>query len=399
VRELSIRQLSVKLQEHDLALAERQPAQRFANDQEPLEPLERLCRLPVVSAPIVPVELVLRMPPAPPELIERGVPRDREKQRPRRSAPRIDPLPRAVEAFERKSGDFLRGGAVAKERERIAVDVARRLPEERLEGRGVERRRDEAAPVHAVLPGGPKCIHHRLIYVAGERLVTAFVVRAGLRDSQTVMTVRVLRVFTDASGEAGNPLGVVADAAGTSSPDRQRIAASLGYSETVFVDGVASVQVFTPSVELPFAGHPLVGAAWLLRRQVLHSAAGDVRCRACQAGASIVGRSAWAPSFERRQFATAAEVEALPPPAERNLQAWAWADEHKGTIRARVFAPEVGVAEDPATGSAAIALCAMLGRAITIVQGPGCEIFARPLRGDLVELAGRVADDGERVVA
>jgi predicted PhzF superfamily epimerase YddE/YHI9 len=63
-----------------------------------------------------------------------------------------------------------------------------------------------------------------------------------------------------------------------------------------------------------------------------------------------------------------------------------------------VFAPDLGVPEDPATGSATVALCAALDRAITIDQGPHCEIEARPLDDGWIELGGRVADDGEREV-
>ena len=82
--------------------------------------------------------------------------------------------------------------------------------------------------------------------------------------------VTVLRVFTDADGKFGNPLGVVD--AGTVNPgDRQRIATELGYSETVFIDvpergaSTAHARIFTPATELPFAGHPTVGASWWLR--------------------------------------------------------------------------------------------------------------------------------------
>ena len=63
-----------------------------------------------------------------------------------------------------------------------------------------------------------------------------------------------------------------------------------------------------------------------------------------------------------------------------------------------MFAPDFGVAEDPATGSAAIVLCAELGRPLSIEQGPGCRIEVRPLEDGLVELSGRVADDGDREV-
>jgi predicted PhzF superfamily epimerase YddE/YHI9 len=86
----------------------------------------------------------------------------------------------------------------------------------------------------------------------------------------------------------------------------------------------------------------------------------------------------------------------VPVPKTGSVQVWAWADEAAGRIRARVFVPDFGVPEDPATGSAAIALCAALGRALTIEQGPGCVIETRPLEGGWLELGGRVADDGAR---
>lgn len=56
-------------------------------------------------------------------------------------------------------------------------------------------------------------------------------------------------------------------------------------------------------------------------------------------------------------------------------------DETRGRIRARVFAPDFGIAEDPATGSASMTLCAALGRPVAIDQGPGCHIEARWYRG------------------
>lgn len=82
--------------------------------------------------------------------------------------------------------------------------------------------------------------------------------------------VTVLRVFTDPDGKFGNPLGVV-DASAVDPADRQRIATQLGYSETIFIDvpepgaNTAHLRIFTPTVELPFAGHPTVGASWWLR--------------------------------------------------------------------------------------------------------------------------------------
>jgi trans-2,3-dihydro-3-hydroxyanthranilate isomerase len=78
-----------------------------------------------------------------------------------------------------------------------------------------------------------------------------------------------LDVFTE-TALAGNPLAVVLDAAGLDDARMQAIAAEFNLSETVFVfeprDPVntARVRIFTPTRELPFAGHPTVGAAALL---------------------------------------------------------------------------------------------------------------------------------------
>jgi predicted PhzF superfamily epimerase YddE/YHI9 len=209
-------------------------------------------------------------------------------------------------------------------------------------------------------------------------------------------TVRVLRVFTDAAGESGNLLGVVLDGGGIERPARQAIAAELGCSETVFVEGENRVAIFTPTTELPFAGHPLVGSAWLLAQAVLYPPAGPVRTRREGDRAWIAARAEWSPPFERRQLDDPAAVDALEGPAAGNLQAWAWQDEPQGRVRARVFAPDLGIPEDPATGSAAVALCAALGRPLAIDQGPGCQIEARPLKDGFIEVGGRVADDGDR---
>jgi predicted PhzF superfamily epimerase YddE/YHI9 len=211
-----------------------------------------------------------------------------------------------------------------------------------------------------------------------------------------VTSVRVLRVFTNAAGESGNLLGVVRDAAGIDLHRRQAIAAELGYSETVFVDDEARLQIFTPTVELPFAGHPVVGSAWLLRRPSLECPAGVVRARVAAERAWILVRAEWCPPFERRQLDEPAEVDAFDAPATGNLQVWAWQDEQQGLIRARVFAPDLGVPEDPATGSATVALCSALERPIVVEQGPACKIEARPAGDGVIELGGRVADDGDR---
>jgi trans-2,3-dihydro-3-hydroxyanthranilate isomerase len=76
-------------------------------------------------------------------------------------------------------------------------------------------------------------------------------------------------VFTD-TPFLGNPVAVVLDAEGMSTEQMQRIAVEFGYSETTFVlppadpANTAQVRIFTPSREIPFAGHPNVGTAYVL---------------------------------------------------------------------------------------------------------------------------------------
>lgn len=68
---------------------------------------------------------------------------------------------------------------------------------------------------------------------------------------------------------AGNQLAVVMDAAGYSTEDMQRITREFDFSETTFVTGETAggfdTRIFTPESELPFAGHPTLGTAWILR--------------------------------------------------------------------------------------------------------------------------------------
>jgi predicted PhzF superfamily epimerase YddE/YHI9 len=213
-------------------------------------------------------------------------------------------------------------------------------------------------------------------------------------------SLHVLRVFTNDEGEWGNRLGVFRDGAQVPEADRQAIAAELGFSETVFVEDAARgvLRIFTPVLELPFAGHPLVGTGWLLAQQggaaALHPPAGEVRTRVEGDLAWITGRPEWSPPFEYLQLGSPAEVRALRgSPGGGMTYTWAWIDDDAGTVRARSFAPEAGIAEDEATGSAALALCARLGRPITVHQGHGSVLNARPLDGGRAEVGGRVALD------
>src|ERR1700743_3355865 len=78
-------------------------------------------------------------------------------------------------------------------------------------------------------------------------------------------------VFTDRKF-GGNPLAVIPDAQGLSTEQMQSIAAEFNLAETTFVlppkDGAhtAEVRIFTPRSEMPFAGHPNVGTAFVLAR-------------------------------------------------------------------------------------------------------------------------------------
>jgi predicted PhzF superfamily epimerase YddE/YHI9 len=217
--------------------------------------------------------------------------------------------------------------------------------------------------------------------------------------------LHVLRVFTGPDGRGGNPLGVFLDGAAVPRERRQAVAADLGFSETVFVDDAArgAIQILTPTTELPFAGHPTVGTAWLLRREgtpvdVLRPPAGEVGVRHDGDLTAVAARPEWAPPFNHHQLGSAAEVDALegPPEGDEIGAAWAWEDEAAGRVRSRVFAIAYGIFEDEATGAAAVRLGALLGRPIEIRQGRGSVIRARPLGDGRVELSGRAVLDETR---
>lgn len=222
--------------------------------------------------------------------------------------------------------------------------------------------------------------------------------------SPSALLVDVVRVFCDEHGDHGNPLGVVFDGAACSSTaERQEIAFELGFSETVFIDDVATaaLQIFTPAVELPLAGHPLVGTAWLLAERghavyTLRPPAGEVTCGRDGSGAAwIVADPADAPPWVLTPLPTADDVDAIETAAVGGdwVYAWAWLDEAAGLVRSRGFVREAGVVEDEATGSAALMLCAETGRELQIHQGRGSVIRATPVESGLVRVEGRVVFD------
>ncbi len=224
--------------------------------------------------------------------------------------------------------------------------------------------------------------------------------------------VRVLRVFTDSAGNFGNPLGVV-DASLVDPGDRQQLAHRLGYSETIFVDlpgdGVttASATIYTPRTELPFAGHPIVGASWWLRRRgtpinTLAVPAGLVQVRYSGDLTAISAPAEWAPEFAIHELASPEAVLQADPadfPDDVAHYLWAWmdkTDKESGSVRSRVFASNLGVVEDEATGSAAVRITEYLCRDLTITQGRGSLIETAWTPHSWVRIAGRVVDDGVR---
>lgn len=223
--------------------------------------------------------------------------------------------------------------------------------------------------------------------------------------------VTVLRVFTDSAGNFGNRLGVV-DAATVAPADRQDLARRLGYSETVFVQlpatgaSTAAAQIFTPTTELPFAGHPTVGTAWWLNSlgtpvHTLQVPAGIVQI-SYGAGpdadlTAVAARAEWAPEFAIHDLDSAEAVLAADTADysdDVSHYLWAWTDTAGGALRARMFAANLGVDEDEATGSAAIRMTDYLSRDLHITQGRGSYIQTQWHPEGWVQVAGRVVSDG-----
>jgi trans-2,3-dihydro-3-hydroxyanthranilate isomerase len=227
----------------------------------------------------------------------------------------------------------------------------------------------------------------------------------------------------------GNPLAVLPEAAGLSGAQMQRIAREFNYSEATFVllpddpGHTRKVRIFTPAAEIPFAGHPNVGTAFVLAASGLLPAGGTTTRVVFEEGAGVVpveiryrdGAPVYCATTapQRLTLGAVPAVEAVaasiglspdavvtsthPPQAAsaglpflfvelRDRAALAQArirhDEHAALIRscgvegvhlytfdsgapgvdlqARMYAPLHGVAEDPATGSANLALAGLL---------------------------------------
>jgi predicted PhzF superfamily epimerase YddE/YHI9 len=227
------------------------------------------------------------------------------------------------------------------------------------------------------------------------------------------MNVLVVRVFADEAGRYGNELGVVLDTQHLDGELGPKLTAHLGFPETVFVDRIdgegADVRIFNPTAEMKLAGHPLVGTS-----RVLAEATGVqpavLRPRLSEPVETwregevtwIRANAAYAPDFEFVRHTTPGCVDglAVPPAGEQSHhQHWTWLDEPAGILRARTFAGRVGILEDEATGSAAMLQAQRLGRPLTIRQGRGSVIHARPAAAPgWSEVGGRVVAEPARVV-
>jgi trans-2,3-dihydro-3-hydroxyanthranilate isomerase len=227
-------------------------------------------------------------------------------------------------------------------------------------------------------------------------------------------------VFTD-TPLAGNQLAVFTDAREIPDDQLQRLARELNVSETVFVyppsaEGHVRIRIFTPSMELPFAGHPILGTAFVLAGPLqlvdiaLECDAGVVPVRLERDGSRIAFGWMTQPPFEFGPYADADALLALlgvesVSPVEAYLQGpghvvveldspetvaglrpdfgalkelnpygAACIARDGDAWKARVFVPAHGIDEDPATGSAAGPIALHLARHGRIEFGQEIEI-------------------------
>ena len=239
----------------------------------------------------------------------------------------------------------------------------------------------------------------------------------------------LLDVFTDRPF-AGNPLAVFVDPPELTTQQMQAIAGELNLSETVFVRPPADEQawptrIFTPTAELPFAGHPTIGTAVLLAelglaadQVLLAERVGDVAVTIEDriGGRAATLRTAVAPTYaEAPDRDLLARVLSIDPAdlhprlaagiwscgvpfcvvplrdaaalARTHVDAAVWSthlahtdaadlyplaplDDDLHRWRARMYAPGMGIAEDPATGSAAAASAGLLAASRQLRTGP-----------------------------
>jgi trans-2,3-dihydro-3-hydroxyanthranilate isomerase len=256
----------------------------------------------------------------------------------------------------------------------------------------------------------------------------------------------VADVFTD-QPLTGNQLAVFTDARDLSEVDMQSLAREMSFSETVFVlppttkDADVRIRIFTPSLELPFAGHPTLGAAFVLGGPLskivirLETGSGVVPVALEREGPKIVfGRmeqpiSAWEEVEDPAPILAAIGVERSGLPVERydlgpghvyielgspgavqglspdmaalaaatqdGVNCFAHVDGNRW--KTRMFAPNHGVDEDPATGSAAGPLAVHLSRHGRIRFGEEIEISQGAEIGRPSTLYAVAEGEGDRI--
>jgi trans-2,3-dihydro-3-hydroxyanthranilate isomerase len=260
------------------------------------------------------------------------------------------------------------------------------------------------------------------------------------------LAYQVVDVFTD-TPFAGNPLAVVLDADDLSAAQLQAIASEFNLSETAFPVAAAEgatygLRIFTPTTELPFAGHPSVGSAWVLRS--LGRLADGANVQSCGVGLLAVDVSAGAVTLTGGPPTVSDALDPTPLLAALGLSAddlagaaprWAGVGiefafllvrpdgparvrldgpavaalgrsgvsvvSWDGRVaRCRVFPAGVGVVEDPATGSAALGLGVYLAASGLVGDGEHRYVVEQGHEmGRPSTLACRVTVSGGRAVA
>jgi len=253
----------------------------------------------------------------------------------------------------------------------------------------------------------------------------------------------VADVFTD-TPLTGNQLAVFTDGRDVDDELMQKLAKEMNFSETVFVlpsdaDAHARIRIFTPATELPFAGHPVLGSAYVLAGPMqlgeirLETLAGVIPIALERDGSQIAFGRMSQPIPQVEPFAEAGAVEGLlgfrsTLPVELYHQGPGFAYfelESKDALAAlapdfgalgritdygiscfagsgtswktRMFAPASGVPEDPATGSAAGPLCMHLARHGRVPFGEQIEISQGGEIGRPSKLFARVTGTAEQV--
>ncbi|TMK68808.1 MAG: PhzF family phenazine biosynthesis protein [Actinobacteria bacterium] len=253
----------------------------------------------------------------------------------------------------------------------------------------------------------------------------------------------VADVFTDRP-LTGNQLAVFTDGRGVDDETMRALARELKFSETVFVvppseGGHARIRIFTPTSELPFAGHPVLGSAFVLAGPLqvdeirLETGSGVIPVSLERDGGRIVFGWMTQPLPRWEPFARADELQALLgvesalpvevydlgpshvyvalsseeevaslapdfPALARITEAGVNCFAGSGSRwKTRMFAPTFGVAEDPATGSAAGPLAVHLVRHGRIAFGDAIEISQGVEIGRPSTLYARVSGEGDRI--